>query len=143
MAHLKKSHFGKKFDRVSPLLALIFFLITGAHCTVVRWQKMLFFSENDLFDPGIGYYTPKISLEKCFSRFSSAQWSIFTIHSGPLGGNSQKWVSTVVRWAETAKNGPFLCFCTKSGMFFSHHILLHPTTKDHCSGKGLKIWLEN
>jgi hypothetical protein len=80
--------------------------------------------ENDLFDPGIGYYTPKISLEKCISRLLSTQWSIFTIHSGPLGGNSQKWASTVVSWAETAKNGHFFCFCTKSGMFFRHHILL-------------------
>jgi hypothetical protein len=66
-------------------------------CTVVRWREIYLFFENDLFDPGIGYYTPKISLEKCFSRLSSTQWSIFTIHSGPLGGNSQNWVSTVVR----------------------------------------------
>jgi hypothetical protein len=30
---------------------------------------------------------------------------MFMIHSGPVGGNSQNWVSTVVRWAETAQNG--------------------------------------
>jgi hypothetical protein len=66
---------------------------------------MYVFFENDLFDPGIGYFTPQISLEKCFFRLSRTQWSIFTIHSGPLGGNSQKWVNTVGRWAETAENG--------------------------------------
>jgi hypothetical protein len=77
------------------------FVITGA-----QWSgggKCTFLFENDLFDPGIGYFTPQISLKKCFFRLSRTQWSIFTIHSDPLGGNSQKWVSTVVRWAETAK----------------------------------------
>jgi hypothetical protein len=49
---------------------------------VVRWREIYVFFENDLFDPEIGYYTPKISLEKCFSRLSSTQCS------GPLGGNS-------------------------------------------------------
>jgi hypothetical protein len=84
---------------VSPWLISSFF-ITGA-----QWSgggKCTFFFENDLFDPGIGYYTPQISLKKCFFRLSRTQWSIFAIHSDPLGGNSQKWVSTVVRWAETA-----------------------------------------
>jgi hypothetical protein len=30
---------------------------------------------------------------------------MFMIHSGPVGGNSQNWASTVVRCAETAQNG--------------------------------------
>jgi hypothetical protein len=131
MAHLKITFWNYFFDRVSPLLAskgskkhLLghissfeccnfakkYFGVSLAHieffyygCTVVRWREMYVFFENDLFDPGIGYYTPQISLKKCFFRLSRTQWSIFTIHSDPLGGNSQKWVSTVVLWAETAK----------------------------------------
>jgi hypothetical protein len=60
----------------------------------------VFFSfENDLFDPGIGYYTPQISLEKCFFRLSRTQWSNFggslghieflllLVHSGQVAGN--------------------------------------------------------
>jgi hypothetical protein len=66
-----------------------------------------FFFENDLFDPGIGYFTPQISLKKCFFRLSRTQWSIFTIHSGPLGGNSQKWVSTV-QWSAGQKQPKML-----------------------------------
>jgi hypothetical protein len=131
MAHLKITFWNYFFDRVSPLLAskgskkhLLghissfeccnfakkYFGVSLAHieffyygCTVVRWREMYVFFENYLFDPGIGYYTPQISLKKCFFRLSRTQWSIFTIHSDPLGGNSQKWVSTVVLWAETAK----------------------------------------
>jgi hypothetical protein len=72
-------------------------------CTVVRWWEMYVFFKNDLFVPGIGYFTPQISLKNCFFRLLRTQWPIFTIHSDPLGGNSQKWMSTVVRWAETAK----------------------------------------
>jgi hypothetical protein len=67
---------------------------------------MYVFFENDLFDPGIGYYTPQISLEKCFFRLSRTQWSVhfhnpqwstgwkqskMGKHSGPLGRNSRKW----------------------------------------------------
>jgi hypothetical protein len=54
---------------------------------------MYVFFENDLFDPGIGYFSPQISLKKCFFRLSTRE------HSGPF---SQ---STVIHWAETAKNG--------------------------------------
>jgi hypothetical protein len=42
-------------------LAHIEFFITGA-----QWSgggKCTFFFENDLFDPGIGYYTPQIGLK--------------------------------------------------------------------------------
>jgi hypothetical protein len=86
-------------------------------CTVVRWREMYVFFENNLFDPGIGYFTPQISLKKCFFCLSRTQWSLFTIHRCPLGGNSQKWVSTVVRWAETAQKlalcRKLFSFCTK------------------------------
>jgi hypothetical protein len=80
-------------------------------CTVVRWREIYVFFENDLFDPEIGYYTPKISLEKCFSRLSSTQWSIFTIHSGPLGGNSYY---SVENFFVSAQNRHILPYSKKS-----------------------------
>jgi hypothetical protein len=43
--------------------------------------------------------------EKCFSHLTRTQWSMFMIQSGPVGGKSQKWASTVLQWAETAQNG--------------------------------------
>jgi hypothetical protein len=85
----------KKFDRVSPLLALkgsknTFWAISPVSSVAISLKKFgvslghiefllllvhsgqvagnVCFFENDLFDPGIGYYTLKISLEKCFSR---------------------------------------------------------------------------
>jgi hypothetical protein len=70
------------------------------------------------------------SLEYTVVHFHNPQW--FTgrkqpkmgQHSGPLGRNSQKWA--------------LLCFCTKwaptkSGMFFSHHILLPVQTSSMSS----------
>jgi hypothetical protein len=77
-----------------------------------------------------------MGLEKCFSHLTSTQWSMFMIHSGPVGGKNQKLASTVVRWAETAQNGHSVDFFFVSAQsrdfFFSHHTLLPeggPTAK--------------
>jgi hypothetical protein len=86
MAHHKIIFWYFVFDRVSPLLALkgsrkhllghissfeccnlakknlvppwVISNFCYYWCTVVRWREMYVFFENDLFDPGIGYYTP-------------------------------------------------------------------------------------
>jgi hypothetical protein len=62
---------------VSPWLISSFFYYG---CTVVRWREMYVFFENDLFDPGIGYFTPQISLnktEKSFSNLAASQFCFF------------------------------------------------------------------
>jgi hypothetical protein len=109
MAHLKITFWNYFFDRVAQLLAskgskkhllghissfeccnfakknwclpgsYRIFVITGA-----QWSsggKCTFFFENDLFDPGIGYFTPQISLNKTENHFSHYPRSQVDINS--------------------------------------------------------------
>jgi hypothetical protein len=88
-----------------------------------------------------------MGLEKCFSHITSTQWSMFMIHSGPVGGKSQKLASTVVRWAETAQNGhsvDFFFVSAQSRDFFSaiiHYyqkeVLLPNGNQNSCSNEKL------
>jgi hypothetical protein len=95
---------------VPPQVIAIFFYYW---CKFFFIAKKSFFFENYLFDPRIGFYGPKIGLEIVFSGS--------LVHSGPVGGHSLKWASTVgllgrnsPKWAL----GRFFLFLHKIGIFF-------------------------
>jgi hypothetical protein len=112
MTHLKITFWKNKFDRVSPLLAFkkgsksTFWAISPVSSVVISLKKKfgVFLGHIEFFL--LRVHSGQVAgnvwvffIEYTVVHFHNPQWST------ALGGNSQKWVST------------------KSGMFFSHHIL--------------------
>jgi hypothetical protein len=88
----------------SVIISLIFFGASPHHSELILilekkiyYLKKIDFCQNWPLGPPNLILGPKNGSRTIFNQFSSTQWSMFMIHSGPVGGKSKKWASTVVR----------------------------------------------